>query len=140
MELTFGNYAIIYLITLIVFLGVDAVWLKFVMFDIFDARVGDLLRENTKMGVAAGFYVFYVIGIVYFAIIPGIAANSAMSAFLHGAFLGLLAYGTYEATNMATIRGWDWTMVAVDTTWGAVLTGGSALAGLLLSRWFGVIS
>lgn len=140
MELTLGNYVALYVLTLIVFLGIDAVWLKYVMYDLFHARIGDLMRENTQFAVAAVFYLFYVIGIVYFAVVPGIESGSPWVAFFNGAFLGLLAYGTYESTNMATLRGWDWTMVAVDTSWGAVLTGVSAVGGLMLARWTGFIS
>jgi len=48
-----------------------------------------------------------------------------------------LAYGTYEFTNLATLRDWHWQMVAVDVTWGAVLTGVSAFAGVIAARAWG---
>lgn len=29
---------------------------------------------------------------------------------------------TYELTSMSVMKGWSWNMVAIDTTWGTVLT------------------
>jgi uncharacterized membrane protein len=46
----------------------------------------------------------------------------------------LLAYGTYEATNMATLRGWSWQMVVVDTGWGMLLTAVAATVGFQVGR------
>ena len=43
-----------------------------------------------------------------------------------------MAYGTYEFTSMSIMKNWSWSMVAVDTTWGAILTGFSAWAGVTL--------
>jgi uncharacterized membrane protein len=51
-----------------------------------------------------------------------------------GALLGILAYGTYEFTNFATLRAWSPSMVMIDVTWGAVLTGVSAWAGVVITR------
>ena len=46
------------------------------------------------------------------------------------AVFGLMAYGTYDLTNMATLAGWSWTVVFVDMAWGAFATG---LTGLVAS-------
>jgi uncharacterized membrane protein len=48
--------------------------------------------------------------------------------------VGALAYGTYEFTNLATLKHWNWTMVATDLTWGTLLTGFSAWAGVMIVR------
>jgi len=88
------------------------------------------------MGPAAVFYLFYVGGIIWFASLPALASGQPSQAFVAGFILGLLAYGTYEFTNFATLRGWSAQMVAVDVTWGAVLTGTSAWAGVVAVRTF----
>ena len=58
----------------------------------------------------------------------------AMSALVGGIALGLVAYGTYEFTNYATLRDWSFEQVAVDTIWGGILTGFSAWAGVVITR------
>ena len=126
----------VYLAALAAFLVIDAIALKFFMFPLFSRHVGDLFRDSMQLGVALGFYVFYVAGTLYFAVLPGLAEQSLGRAVFNGALLGFLAYGTYEATNMSTLRGWSWQMVAADVTWGAVLTGTVAAVGWFAGRQF----
>jgi len=126
----------VYLTALAAFLVIDAIALKLFMFPLFSRHVGELFRDNMQMGVALGFYAFYVAGILYFAVLPGLAEQSLGQAVFKGALLGFMAYGTYEATNMATLRGWSWQMVLADVTWGAVLTGTVAAIGWLAGRQF----
>ncbi len=124
-------YPLTYIAMLLVFLGIDAVWLKCVMKPLFDRHVPHLLAKQIRFGVAAGFYLFYVAGIIVFAVLP---VDSWSAAFVKGLLLGAIAYGTYEATNMATLRGWRWSMVAVDVAWGSVLTALTAVAGFFALR------
>lgn len=115
-----------YAAVVVVFLGLDALWLPRVMRPLFERHVGDMLLAEPRLGVAAGFYALYCVGLMYFAVLP---AETSAAAFVDGAALGALAYGTYEATNLATLRGWHWRMAAVDVVWGTVLSGLAALAG-----------
>ncbi len=124
----------LFLAVLVAFLAIDALMLTFVMIPLFQRHVSDLFREQMQMGVALGFYVFYVAGLLYFAVLPGLAQQRPGLAILNGAILGFLAYGTYEATNMATLRGWSWEMMATDVIWGTVLTAGVAGLGYAIGR------
>jgi uncharacterized membrane protein len=56
---------------------------------------------------------------------------------LMGALLGFVAYGTYDLTNLSTIKGFTPTVAAVDMAWGTFLTGVSAAGGVWLSKLFG---
>ena len=125
---------ILYISTAVVFLGIDAVFLKTVMRPLFDARLGDWLLDNFRVGPAAMFYLAYIGGMLFFVSWPSLQAGSVASVFAKGAVLGLMAYGTYEFTNYATLARWDSTMVTVDVIWGAVLTGTSAAAGVWITR------
>jgi uncharacterized membrane protein len=120
----------LYVTTLVVFLLIDVIWLRAVALPLFERHIGPIMREKPDMAVAAGFYAVYVAGLVYFAAAP--AAGDPWPAFRDGAILGLMAYGTYEATNLATLKGWHWTMAASDTLWGAFLSGLSAAAAAWL--------
>jgi uncharacterized membrane protein len=123
-----------YVLTLLIFLGIDAVWLGFVAKDFYAEQLAGLLREEFNMAAAGGFYLAYVGGIVYFAIAPALAKGSWKTALLNGVLLGLIAYGTYDFTNLATLEGWPVIVTAVDVTWGGVLTGASALGGYFATR------
>ena len=114
---------------LVVFLALDAVWLKFVIRPVFEADVPRLLADDPKLGVAALFYVGYCAGVVWFAVRPSLDGGGIGSAALNGFLLGLVAYGCYEFTNWATLAGWTPRMVAMDVAWGAALTATAAAAG-----------
>lgn len=125
---------VLYLATAALFLGLDALMLKTVMKPLFSQYLGDWLATPLRLGPAAVFYLFYVAGILWFASLPALKSGAPVSALVAGALLGALAYGTYEFTNYATLERWSPVMVAVDMTWGAVLTGLSAWGGVLIAR------
>lgn len=128
---------ILYLVTALVFLGLDAIMLKTVMRPLFEGHIGDMLATELRLVPAALFYLTYVAGILWFVSLPALRDGAPLNALLAGAALGAMAYGTYEFTNFATLRDWHWQMVAVDVTWGAVLTGVSAFAGVIAARAWG---
>lgn len=129
--------AVLYGVTLIVFLILDAIMLSRVMQPLFASHLGDALLESPRILPAALFYGFYLVGVLWFASLPALRAEVPVQALLAGAFLGALAYGTYEFTNYATLKDWHWQMVATDVTWGAVLTGVSAWSGVMVARLLG---
>lgn len=128
----------LYLVSAAVFLVVDAVWLNTVMRPLFERHVGDLLRESIRLEAAVAFYLCYIVGILYFATWPALKAGSLPLAVMNAAFLGFLAYGTYEATNMTTLKGWTWSMVLIDTGWGMALTALTAAVGYWAAPMLGL--
>lgn len=125
---------ILYLSTVIVFLGADVVFLKSVLRPIFETRLNDWLLDDFRVGPAALFYLAYIGGLLFFVSWPALGAGSMVSIFVKGALLGMMAYGTYEFSNYATLTRWEPTLVVVDVIWGAVLTGTSAMLGVMITR------
>lgn len=72
---------------------------------------------------AVGVYVLLAIALLYGAVY---AAKNWKEAAMRGAAIGGIMYGFYDFTNMATLTRWTWSMVAVDTTWGAILSATTA--------------
>ncbi|MCO6384115.1 MAG: DUF2177 family protein [Vannielia sp.] len=122
----------LYAITATVFLAGDALGLKFLIKPVFDRHVGHLLASPLRLGPAAAFYLAYVAGVLWFVSLPAMRTGDPMAALINGALIGLLAYGTYEFTNYATLRDWSVQQVVADTLWGGFLTGVSAWAGVAL--------
>jgi uncharacterized membrane protein len=123
---------ILYLITAVTFLVIDAIMLTLVMKPLFVRHLGDAMRDSPMIAPAGLFYLAYVAGLVFLISIPALRDADPARAALHGAMIGAMAYGTYEFTSMSIMKNWSWSMVAVDTTWGAILTGFSAWAGVTL--------
>jgi len=129
-----SKYLTAYGITVIVFLAIDFVWLAFIARPLYADAIGHLLRDQPLFGAAGLFYAIYVIGIVIFAITPALNNGNWSTALLFGALFGFFAYGTYDATNYATLRDWPLSISMIDTAWGTALTGISALAGFWGTR------
>lgn len=125
-----------YFASLLIFLILDGLWLGLLARKFYASQLGSLLRDNVNFLAAGGFYVAYVGGIVFFAVAPALSDGSWKTAALRGAVFGLLAYGTYDMTNLATIKNWPLIMSLVDMAWGTLLTAAAATAGYLAVRAF----
>lgn len=120
---------------LVVFLVLDALWLGLVARDFYQSQIGPLLRPRPLLGVAAIFYVLFVAGLVHFAVMPALASGRWTDAAVAGALLGLLAYATYDISNLATLRDWPVALSVVDIAWGTALSATAATGGWLAARW-----
>ena len=120
-----------YLATLIAFLIIDALWIGFVAKGIYENALGVLMREQPLALAALTFYAVYAAGIVYFAVLPALTQSSIYTALTNGAFLGLLAYGTFSVTNFAVLSAWTAKLLVTDVLWGAAITAASAVVGYL---------
>ncbi len=125
---------LLYVITAVIFLAIDAIMLNKVMKPLFESYLGDWLQLPVRIGPAAVFYLFYVGGLVWLVSLPALKNGAPMQALIAGAVIGAMAYGTYEFTNYATLKLWAPQMVAIDVVWGTVLTGFSAWAGVAIMR------
>lgn len=128
------RYLVAYGITAVVFLAIDFVWLSQVGRRFYAPRLGDLLMDRPNLAASAAFYLVYVVGVVFFAVMPALRGEAFATALLHGALFGFFAYATYDMTNYATLRNWPLPVAMLDIAWGTVLTGVSAAAGYYGTR------
>lgn len=131
-----------YVAVLLVFGILDAIWLTTVGPAFYRAHLGDMLAPSVRLTPAIIFYLLYPIGIVVFAVLPALRAESIITALSLGALFGFLAYATYDLTNHAVMRVWSLQVTLVDIAYGAIATGVTALAAYLiisnLSGWLGL--
>lgn len=125
---------LLYVITAVLFLAIDAVMLNKVMKPLFENYLGDALQMPIRIVPAAVFYLFYVGGLVWLVSWPALKNGTPTTALISGAIIGAMAYGTYEFTNYATLKLWAPQMVATDVIWGTVLTGFAAWAGVMITK------
>lgn len=131
------NFAIGYLASAAVFFALDFVWLSLATRIVYRPMLGDLLADSPNLLVAAAFYLIYLIGLVVFAVQPASNSESWPMAIGLGALLGLVAYGTYDFTNLSTIRNWPMLVSVIDLAWGTILSAVASLAGYAAVRAFG---
>jgi uncharacterized membrane protein len=112
----------------------DAIWLGVVAKTFYRDQLGDMMLPSPNLAIAALFYVFFAGAVVLLTVLPGLKAGSLGIALVYGAVLGLAAYGTYDITNLATLKGWPLTMSLVDMAWGTFVTAFSASCGFLVAK------
>ncbi len=122
----------LYLSTATIFLVIDAIMLRLYMAPLFSRYIGPMMLENIRLAPAALFYMAYVAGLLYLVSVP--ALKSGAPLLIPAAVLGFMAYGTFEFTNYAILKGWNLRMVVTDVAWGTVLTAVSAWGGVAVTR------
>jgi uncharacterized membrane protein len=133
-------YFLSYIFATVIFLGLDAIWLKMMGSTLYRPLLGDLLGEHFNAAPAIAFYVIYIAGIVYFPISAAFSSGRWSTALIQGAVFGLIAYGTYDLTNQATLRHWSTTITVLDMSWGALLTATSAVLSFIAVKGIGQLT
>jgi uncharacterized membrane protein len=123
----------LYFITLPVFLAVDMLWLGFIAKNMYTKYLGFLMKPDVNWGAALLFYLLYILGLVVFVITPALEKQSWVQALLMGALFGLIAYATYDLTNLATVKDWPIIVTVIDLCWGMVLSGVVSLISFFIS-------
>ena len=126
---------IAFISTALAFAVIDVLWISRVALPLIFSKIEHLFELHTLAAVL--FYVIYIGGIVYYATYPALQAGDASSwrqVAIAGCLFGFFCYATYDLTNMATLRDWQWSMVVADVSWGVFITGSSAVLGYLVTR------
>lgn len=124
-----------YLLTFIVFLMIDMLWLGLIAKTIYQKYLGNFLSDNVNWTAAIIFYFIFVVGISIFAIYPAVNKGSVSHAILMGALFGFFTYATYDLTNLATLKDWPLPIVIIDIIWGSVLSAIVGLSGFYIVKW-----
>ena len=128
-----------YVVTLVLFLVIDGIWLGVVAGGLYRSQMGALVAERFNFGAAAAFYLLYPVGLTVFAVWPALSASEGglpVRTLLLGGLLGLVAYGTYDLTNLAILRDWPVSITLIDLAWGTVLSAVVAALAVVILRAF----
>lgn len=127
-------YLAAYLASGAVFVAADFAWLSLAGPRLYRPVLGPLLADKLNGGAALAFYVLYLAGVIVLAVAPGLRSGSWRTAAVQGLALGLVAYGTYDLTNQATLRLWATRLTMADMIWGGGLTAAAAVVGYFTAR------
>lgn len=125
-----------YLVLAGILLVLDLIWLGVVARDFYRQGLGPLMADNVNIAAALGFYLIYSIGLYVFVAHPAIESRDWQTAALMGALFGLVAYATYDLTNLAVVKGFPVHVAAVDMAWGAGVSAVTAAATVIIVNRF----
>jgi uncharacterized membrane protein len=123
-----------YIVVLVVFLAIDAAWLSTAARVIYRPEIGQLLKDQPNFVVAFIFYAIYALGLLVFVVAPHLVSVDYGKALLLGGFFGLVAYATYDMTNLATMKGFTTKIAIIDMVWGTVLSASVSVVAIWLIR------
>ena len=130
-----GQWLRAYVPALLVLVVADYLWLGTVMVDFYHQRMGDLLLPLPRIVPAVLFYLMYIAGVCWFVLRPALFLRSSLKQVaLQAALFGVVAYGTYDLSNYATLRVWSLDLTLADMTWGGFISALAALAGFVAAR------
>jgi len=129
-------YLIAYAAAVVAFIIIDGLWLGLIAKNFYASQLGDLLRKNFLVVPGALFYLAYTAGLVFLAVRPMQPELSLANVALYGAIIGFLSYGTYDMTNLSTIRDWPVMVSVVDLIWGTILSASVATTSAVCARYF----
>jgi len=128
----------LYLISLTTFLVLDMFWLTLIAKNFYAKHLGLLMSSNVNWVAAIVFYLLFIVGIVVFVVTPAIEQKSWVQALAYGALFGLIAYATYDLTNLATIKNWPLIVTVVDMIWGTTLSASISVITYLVALKIGL--
>lgn len=110
----------------LVMAALDALWLGVLARSFYQQEIGGLLRAQPLWQPALLFYVGYPIVLTLLALNPW--PPSLGQALWRCALVGVVAYGAYDLTNLATLKGFTSRVAVVDFLWGVFATSCAGLA------------
>jgi uncharacterized membrane protein len=124
------KYVVGYLATGMAFAIIDSIWLRSMYTRLYQPEIGEMMMEGGfRLGPAIIFYLFYIAGMMIFAVAPALQNGKWQTALVSGALLGFFCYMTYDLTNHATLKTWSAKVTVLDIMWGTFLTGSASLSG-----------
>jgi uncharacterized membrane protein len=120
---TMLGWLAIWAIAAVIMIAIDMVWLTWLGRGFYMQEIGGLLLDTPNLPAALAFYVLYSVGVVVIIIAPALETQSVMRALIYGIIFGLVAYGTYDLTNLAVMKGFTTKIALIDMAWGGLITG-----------------
>jgi uncharacterized membrane protein len=120
----------------IILLILDMIWLGIAAKSIYQAEIGALLKKEFNVVAAAAFYLLYLVGLAVFVLLPAQESGSIWRAAMTGALFGLVAYGTYDLTNLATLEGFTVKIAMIDMSWGTFISAVTSASAVAISQRF----
>ena len=110
------NYKLLVIFS-IVFLILDITWISFFS-RYFNPMIEAIQKKPVKINMIGAVLSYLVMLYAYY----NLAYDGDVPNYQKAALLGLAIYGTYEFTNLATIAGWDYKILAIDISWGVTVS------------------
>jgi len=138
MELELINYFWAFVISFVLFLALDFLWLGWVAKDLYGKQLKNKLKSPINWPVVSIFYTVFIVGLNYFVIIPALNQSSLVVAALSGLLYGFLIYAAFNLMSYATLKSSPKKIAIVDIVWGSILS--MSVAVITYNLYIGILA
>ena len=107
----------LFLIFSIVFVTLDLLWIQY-----FSTIIGPMIEKIQGSPIEMNYIGAILAYITMLISYKYLAYEGDKPNYFKALILGLAIYGTYEFTNLATIKEWDPRVLAIDISWGMTVS------------------
>jgi uncharacterized membrane protein len=118
-----------WLAIVVTLLLLDLIWLGLLAMPLYQQGIGHLMAGQPQLWAGGLFYLLHASGLILFVVRPALA--SGRPAWPTGALFGLCCYGTYDLSNLATLRDWPVWLAGLDMAWGSLISAAAASAAVM---------
>jgi uncharacterized membrane protein len=124
----------LYFSTLAACFGIDLIWLSLMNSRFYKPHLAGLMSDKVNWLPAILFYFLFIMGMLVLVVLPAVDRGSWIRAMLTGGLLGMVAYATYDLSNLATLKNWPVILTIVDILWGTILSAVVASASYFIAK------
>ena len=125
---------ILYFSTAVVFFAIDLIWLCLMNSRFYKVQLAEFMSDKVNWLPAILFYLLFIVGLLLLVVLPAVEHDSWIRALLLGGLLGMVAYATYDLTNLASIKNWPIVVTILDIAWGTILAATVATISYFIAK------
>lgn len=126
-----------YFIVLVLFLIIDIPVITKINYNMYNNlfnRINNMEMQPDYLGAIMA-YSLLALGLYLFVIKPHLDNENKNNIFIMGCIFGLVVYGVYDGTNLATINNFGRFEAMIDTLWGTILCGIISILFISLKKY-----
>lgn len=116
------NYFKSLLVSLIVLIFIETVWMIMVENNFYSNFIGHLMSNDINWLSEIFLSILFTVALVYFVVDPAVRDDDIQKLLISAVLFGLIAYGTYDLTNFSMLREWPLSITVIDMLWGTCMT------------------
>jgi uncharacterized membrane protein len=129
------NFLLHFLATLLVFLGLDVIWLKYIIGGLVEYPYVIRHGYEPNWALAEIYYVLMSFWLAFGAAYKSMVYNDATPAFLDGWRIGFRFSVVYTAANILLFPQWSFELIILDIAWVTFSTAMAAVASYAIGIW-----
>lgn len=129
------NFFLHFLATLLIFLGLDVIWLKFLIGGLVEYPAVYHYGNKPNWALAEIYYVFMSVWLAFGAAYKSMVFNDAAPAFMDGWKVGFRFSVLYASANIVLIGPWPLQLIVLDIAWNTIAYAAAAVASYAIGVW-----